>query len=63
MGQHQIAADAVICTIPFSVLAKIEILPALSLAKRSSQAVDSRANALHHSHQGRLQDTKTTVGA
>ncbi len=35
MGQHQIAADAVICTIPFSVLAKSEIVPALSLAKRS----------------------------
>jgi len=34
-GQHRIAADAVICTIPFSVLAKIEIVPALSLAKRS----------------------------
>ena len=34
-GQHQIAADAVICTIPFSVLAKIEIVPTLSLSKRS----------------------------
>jgi monoamine oxidase len=34
-GQHQIAADAVICTIPFSVLANIEIVPALSVAKQS----------------------------
>ena len=34
-GQHQIAADAVVCTIPFSVLAKIEIVPALSPAKQS----------------------------
>src|SRR6266850_318915 len=34
-GQHQIAADAVICTIPFSVLANIEIVPALSSAKQS----------------------------
>ncbi|SDN44347.1 monoamine oxidase [Afipia sp. GAS231] len=34
-GQHQIVADAVICTIPFSVLGNVEIVPALGLAKQS----------------------------
>ena len=34
-GQHQIAADAVICTIPFSLLPDIEIEPALSPAKQA----------------------------
>jgi monoamine oxidase len=38
-GRHQIAADVVICTIPFSLLANIEIAPALSPAKQSILAL------------------------